>query len=66
MSGLALHTVSCSFQHEQTETLTANTQHAIALALTVGFLIGGILARLPFELVKIERVFDMLFLSDTH
>ena len=54
MSGLALHTVSGSFQHEQIESLTAETKHAIALALRVGFVIGGSLARLLFALVKIE------------
>ena len=66
MCGLASHTVYCSYEHEQIETLTAKTQHAIALALTVGFVIGGSLARLLFELVKIEFVFAMLLLSDTH
>ena len=34
------------FHHGQLETLTAKTQHAIALALTVGFVIGGSIARL--------------------
>ena len=53
MCGLASHTVSCSAQHGQIETLTAKTQHGIALALTVEFVVGGSLGRLLFEIVNI-------------
>ena len=65
MSGLALHTVSYYFQRGQIETLTANTQHAIALALTVEFVVGGGLVRVLFEVVNVV-CFAMLFLPDTH
>ena len=64
MCGLDLHTVAC-FQHGQLETLTAKTQHGIALALTVEFVFGGSIVRLLVVFVNIV-CFAMLFLSDTH
>ena len=63
---LASHTVSCSFENEQLETLTAKTQHAVALALTVGLSSVEALCDCFFlEIVKIVFL-AMWLLSDTH